>query len=66
MIEEIVKAVAVGIATPATLFGIARIIRETYDGRAKLIRARRGDPQPDARRPTLPRLPKTRSRAREG
>lgn len=37
-------------------FGVAAIIRESYCGRALLLRAQRGDPETDVRRPTVPRL----------
>jgi hypothetical protein len=40
---------------------VAAIIRELYRGRATLIRARRGDPEPPTQRPAVPAIFNKRS-----
>lgn len=53
-------------AVAGILHGLAAVIRAWFQGQAELIRAKRGDPQPDSRWSSLPAFPKTCSREREG
>jgi hypothetical protein len=40
-------------AVAGIFYGIAAVVRAVYDGKAKLVRARRGDPEFAAERPAL-------------
>lgn len=37
-------------------FGVAAVVREYYRGKSTLLRAQRGEAEPRAERPALPRL----------
>ena len=53
MIEAVQQAmIASGIAAGFGI-GVAAIIRAYFDGRATLLRAKRGDPEPERRRSLL-------------
>ena len=45
-------------AVAGIFFGIAAIVRAFYDGKAKLVRAERGDPELPPDRTAVPRLPR--------
>jgi len=55
MLELFLPAVVTVSAVTGLFHGIASVVRAVYDGQAKLIRAKRGDPELPAPVPILPR-----------
>lgn len=46
-------AIVAWTAAGGFFYGVASIVRAVYDGRSKLVRAKRGDPELPDRRPPL-------------
>lgn len=56
MIESVRDIAVIGLGFGGFGAGIAAILNAWFNGRAKLLRAQRGDPEIVPRRPALPRL----------
>ena len=55
MVETIKEIALVGLGFGGFGGGVAAILNAWFSGRARLIRARRGDPEPARRQAMLPR-----------